>query len=322
MSRLLHVLNGDATRAKLEASTVPGTLTVWADVLHDGPCRLVPPDEWRRLRSRFLGSQGFLSEDQILAQYEAWDRQLAACAEYDEVVFWLEHDLFDQLLLIRHLHWLASLDPGATRFSMICIGAFPGVPEFVGLGQLGPEQLASLLAARQPISKLEIEIGSRAWERFCAPDPSGLVALLGEDTAALPFLDSALRRFLADYPALGNGLSRSEAQILRAVEAGASTASAAFRATQTMEERIFRGDWSWWSIVRALASGSDPLVEIDGDRPEGFPARAQLRVTDPGRRVLAGDADRIVLDGIDRWMAGVHLTDGRRRWTGRTIVTR
>jgi len=34
---MLHVLNGDAAREKLERSGIPGDMTVWAYVLHDGP---------------------------------------------------------------------------------------------------------------------------------------------------------------------------------------------------------------------------------------------------------------------------------------------
>jgi hypothetical protein len=321
--RFLHVLNGDATRGKLERSAVPGTFAVWADVLHDGPCRLVAADEWRRMRARFLASQGFLPEAEILDSYGRWDSQLAAFSEYDEVVFWFEHDLFDQLLLIRHLHWLAySRGESATQFSLICIGAFPGVPDFIGLGPLTPDQLASLLDTRHAITAGEVRLGVRAWERFCSPDPSRLVSMLSEDTTALPFLDGALRRFLADYPALGTGLSRSERQILEAVAAGASSPADVFLATQQMEERVFMGDWSYWTITRGLAAARRPLLAIDAGPANRSLPQGQIHLTDRGRDVLAGRADHVAINGIDRWMGGVHVTDGRWRWTGETLELR
>ena len=80
------------------------------------------------------------------------------------------------------------------------------------------------------------------------------------------------------------------------------------------------GDWSWWSLVQALGSARAPLVHIDVPPSGGFPRGGHLRVTDAGQRVLAGDADHVALNGIDRWMGGVHLTDGRWRWTGSTLV--
>ena len=59
---------------------------------------------------------------------------------YEEVVFWFEHDLFDQLLLLRHLHWLSEIDRGSTRFWLICGDDY--------LGNLTPERLRELFPAR------------------------------------------------------------------------------------------------------------------------------------------------------------------------------
>ena len=149
----LHVLNGDSVRVPLERSTVQGVLLVYPDILHEGPTPLVTGDEWRRVRSRFLADGDPAREQAILQGYRETDATLESYGDVDEVVFWFEHDLFDQLLLIRHLHWLSRVaDRRGTRFSLICIGEFPGVPGFAGLGQLNAEQLASLLEPRVPIT--------------------------------------------------------------------------------------------------------------------------------------------------------------------------
>lgn len=323
----LHVLNGDATRVKLERSAVRGTFAVWADVLHEGPCLLLPRDELRALRAKFLSDAGYGPAAALVDIGRRWDDRLDAYAEYDEVVFWFEHDLFDQLLLIRHLHWLTTIARGSTpAFSLICIDAFPGVSDFVGLGQLAPEQLASLLDTRHAITGGEIDLGARAWTRFCGPEPLALVALLLEDTSALPFLEGALRRFLSDYPAVGTGLSRSERQILDTVARGPSRPVDVFLATGRMEERIFMGDTTFWRIARALADARVPLLAFDGngegdlDRSGLVLPDGALTLTAAGSDVLAGGADHVALNGIDRWMGGVHLTDGRWRWDGQTIV--
>jgi hypothetical protein len=313
---LLHVLNGDATLVKLERSGVPGEIAVWADVLHDGPTVPAPPEEWRRIRARHLASQGVMDEESILEQLRRWDAQLESSPAHEEVVFWFEHDLFDQLLLVRHLHWVADArGRGDTRFSLICIGDFPGVPDFAGLGQLTPDQLASLLATRQPVTDAQIELGVETWKRFRAHNPLPLAALLAEDTSALPFLDGALRRFFEDYPAVDTGLARSERQILEAIAAGTVSPGDVFRATQKMEERIFMGDWTFFGIVRRLAAGRAPLLGTDVPLVGAALPHGALHLTDDGRRVLDGAADYIALNGIDRWMGGVHLRDGRYRWS-------
>ena len=81
-----------------------------------------------------------------------------------------------------------------------------------------------------------------------------------QDLSILPFLKGALHRHMDDFPALLNGLSRSESQILTAILAGHSTSADIFVATQNMEERIFMGDWTFWSIVRRMAAAPSPLV--------------------------------------------------------------
>lgn len=147
--KVLHVMNGDVAARLLERSVVVGAVTVWADVLHDGPVR---PDlssaRLRELRARFVSRSGFISYEDALGRAERWDEWLESFADYDEVVLWFEHDLFDQLLLIRQLDWFGRRDLGGSKLSLICIGEFDGVPDFIGLGQLTPEQLASQFETR------------------------------------------------------------------------------------------------------------------------------------------------------------------------------
>lgn len=90
---------------------------------------------------------------------EGWDEELESYIEHDEVVLWFEHDLFDQLLLMRQLDWCGRQDIGDRRLSLICIGEYPGVPDFIGLGQMTPDQLASLSAQREPLTRGQIALG-------------------------------------------------------------------------------------------------------------------------------------------------------------------
>jgi hypothetical protein len=39
-----------------------------------------------------------------------------------------------------------------------------------------------------------------------------------------------------------------------------------------------------------------------------------VSVTDAGRRVLSGAADHVELNGIDRWIGGVHLVGPEPPW--------
>ena len=297
---MLHVLNGDATRVKLERSGVPGEITVWADVLHDGPVPDVPEEQLRRKRAEHLVAKFGATPAHVDREFHR-QNDLYAFDQHDEVVFWFEHDLYDQLLLLRHLHWLSQIDPGSTRFALICIGEY--------LGELSPERLAELFPGRRPITAEQIRAGREGWDRFRAPTPSGLLNWVEAGGAdPLQFMPAALHRLFEEYPASRDGLSRTERQALEVVRDGARTIGEAFVASQDMEESFFMGDLSFWDVIRRLAEGREPLLTATlppDDMPGGHEA---VSLTDAGRRVLAAEADHVVLNGIDRWIGGVHLT--------------
>jgi hypothetical protein len=341
---ILHIVNGDTTRQGLERSSVPGTFRSWADILHEGPVPAgVAPDEWRRVRVRYLASHGYGDEQAIAAQYAREDAALDRWADHDEVVFWFEHDLYDQLILIRHLAWIGqtagaagtgdarrSPSPSrggsrseapqkplrggdATRFTLVCDDTY--------LGPLTPEQFPALFAMREPITPAQIDLGTRAWQAFCSGDPRSLIAFARTPSRDLPFLAGALHRHLQDFPSTTNGLGRSEREILQILSAADRSPEEVFGALAATEERIFMGDASFWTIARRLADGPHPLLAVDvRERPGRLPAGV-MRITGSGRDVLSGRTDQIALNGIDRWMGGVHLTPSRCwRWDGSDLV--
>lgn len=310
---MLHVLNGDATRHGLERSGVPGDITVWADVLHDGPVPDVPAARLRATRAAHLLSTFGETQEHVnreMARQDALDNYRA----HDEVVFWFEHDLFDQLLLLRHLHWLSEIDRGHTRFSLICRDEY--------LGPLEPERLRELFPTRKVITPEDIEAGREGWQLFRQPDPRALAAWVKRGGAApLEFMADALHRFFEEFPSTRDGLSRTERQALEAVRDGAAKLKHAFVQSQQMEERIFMGDWSFWDVVRRLASGPHPLLSVDPLLSGRASGDEKPSLTADGRRVLAGEADHIALNGIDRWLGGVHVTPERCwRWDGTSFV--
>lgn len=315
---MLHVLNGDSARLGFEGSGIPGQVVVWPDILYEGPTPLATGEEWIAARTAHLTEISDHPVDNVAARYRRDDAALESFREHDEVVFWFEHDLFDQLLLIRHLWWMRERGArgvgGATRFSLVCRDTY--------LGPLKPDAFPPLFAERRPITEGQLDLGALAWTAFCGDDPSGLLPFATTPSPELPFLAAALRRFLEDYPSMLNGLTRTEAQVLRVSSDGPISIGKAFRKSAALEEAIFMGDLSFFNTVQALASARQPLLKIEKapDDPPSFVERP-IRVTEAGRAVLAGRADHIALNGIDRWMGGVHLTPERLwRWTGTSLT--
>lgn len=227
------------------------------------------------------------------------------------------------MILIRLLDWFARRELGHTRLSLICIGEYPGVPGFRGLGEVQADQLGPLLDTRLDVLLPQIQLGHAAWRAFTGSDPVSMENLLAADTTPLPFLAGAFERLLEEFPSTHNGLARSEQQALRAVaESGSTTAGRMFLAIQNMEERSFMGDTSFWRILTRLAAEPHPLLHISGRTEESFSKRT-VDITELGRQVLVGNEDYVRLRGIDKWIGGVHLHDAesRWRWSGSNLVT-
>jgi hypothetical protein len=209
-------------------------------------------------------------------------------------VLWFEHDLYDQLQLIQILATLAT-QPETTA-ELISISKFAGIEPFHGLGQLSPVQLASLWPIRRRVTATQLALGARAWKAFCSSDPLALRALAGSDTSPLPYLHDALVRHLEEFPTPPDGLSRTERQILQAVADGHRTFDAIFRANQERETAPFMGDTVVRLRLDALTNARTPLLTHE-----------PVTLTPTGQRVLAGEVDARKLNGIDRWLGGVHL---------------
>jgi hypothetical protein len=285
---MLHVTNG--TSVSIAQTGLPGEVLYWIDILHEGPTPAgLSLEQMSEIRARFL--------DDADGRLSIRDKTLAEFWQHEEVVLWFEHDLYDQLQLIQILDWFAGRDLGSTRLSLICIEGY--------LGELNPQELLRLFPTRHEVSAAELKLGAAAWTAFCSPDPSQIENLLGTNTSALPYLAGALTRHLEQFPSARNGLSRSERQILEILSAGPQTFSAAFSAAADREEAVFLGDCVFWRYIERMRDAKTPLVEG---------TRNKLSLTAAGADVLRGKADAIALNGIDRWLGGVHLLGPDAEW--------
>lgn len=322
---MLHITNGDSVGGTLRQTDLPGEILTWKDILHEGPTPAgLSLEQMSKIRAQFIADNALGAYDDVLATFMHRDTLLARFAAHKEVVLWFEHDLYDQLQLIQVLDWFSRQDLGTTVISLICINSFPGIANFVGLGQLDPGQLRSLYGTRRPLTEREFKLGSEAWKAYCSPDPKDLEEFLQQDTSALPFLKAALLRHLEQFPELQSGLSRTQRQILEVVASGVHKPFEIFRAAQDKEESPFMGDTSFWLHLFSLCAGKKPLLKradggmfaLPADDPHDAAFRGQqLVLTSEGQKALAGQTDWIKINrGIDRWLGGVHLQGKNAIW--------
>ena len=317
MSRFLHVANGSSTTRTIAEAGIPGLLSIWADPLHDGPVPGGLSDEaLLDVRRRFLAGPPGSPSDDPENDLSLWRQIIERHDAYDELVLWFEHDLFDQLNLIQLLSWIHRRLPSSKVVSLVCIGSFPGRPDFKGLGELTTTELAPLLDTRRPVTESQYVLAQRAWNAFRQATPDALDDFRRTDTSALPYLAPALLRFLQEYPWTIDGLSRTERRLLHLAESGSITLATAFPRMHEDESAYYVTDTSLVELVETLSRTSPPLLRhsADGASPDRWFA-GSVSITPAGRAVLRGDQDRVSLCGVeDRWLGGVQIRNDAPLW--------
>ncbi len=302
MERIVHVCNGDSTADTLSLADLPGEIRVWADALDQGPVLPVGDPEHYKIRNEFWAGRGLRDAEARLA---AWDRGIDEAAGAEELILWFEHDLYDQLALIRLLARLSRRGLPQT-LTIVTLDRHPDIPNFLGLGQLKPEQLAELWPRRAPLSRDAIDESITAWIAVTAADPRALPFLVRR-IKAMPFLAGALERHLEEFPDPTSGMSRTERQILAAVARGEATGSALMQASQAIDPRYPITDgllvWTLYTLGRCGFIEGAPTGPASADTLKSMNAS----VTPLGRQALAGAIDRVHEVGIDEWRGGVHL---------------
>jgi hypothetical protein len=318
---MLHIHNGDSSAETLKKSDLPGEHFAFREALIDGPTPIdVAGEEWRKLRAHHLADVYDLelvwTETEVFKQ----EQKLSSFPEHEEIILWFEHDLFCQTNLLYLLNWFATRNLGTTKLSLICIGEFPGLPNFRGLGELNVEQMASLFDGRHEVSAEENALATDAWQAYCSPDPTAIEKLLATDTSAMPFLKPALQLHLERFPFVRNGLGRIQNKGLEFIHGGLQKFVDLFPRFGIAEPVYGLGDAQFWIALRWMIDAPEPLLRVsngEGANSKLSPEKiheSAFDITTIGESVLKGEADFVELNGVDQWLGGVHLVGQSNVW--------
>lgn len=266
MSAILHITSGDCAGGILAKSGVCGEVFVWHDILYDGPRKPGWPDEDTfQARAEFLENStgGGLKRKLILGTLRAQYRKLEEVGKYDRLVLWFDACLFDQAMLSHILACLRIL--GNQNADLICVDSLPGIEPFNGLGQLNPEQMASVYGWRNPVTEGQFRFAERIDKAFAIQDKDEFLNLSKLVDAPLPWIPAAVMRWLQEMPNMKTGLGRLESLALEALRSGCRTPVEIFKhvsASDTAPQ--FWGDTTLWAKINGLADRNPPLVRIDG----------------------------------------------------------
>ena len=312
----LHITNGSAIIPGMRDAGIDAAIVPWEDVLHEGPVPLgLNVAAMRERRAEFLASCGWAKFEDLVRMLGARDTALERAAArpdatqagagppVEEIVLWLEFDLYDQLHLLQILDRL-PLD-GTPRVTAVADDEY--------LGHLSVARLGEIYAGRRDVTSAERIAARDAWTAFRSPDPRSIADALPRLTI-LRHLGPALLRHLEQFPSIDYGLSRTEQQAMQAVAGGIWRARDVFvRSHVQQEAAFFMGDSTFLFHISALLRPPRPLLST----PRGgvtLTLDDDLALTEDGARVLAGTMDRVRACGIDRWLGGVQLAGTGPVW--------
>lgn len=266
MTNTLHITSGDRAGDLLRKSGLSGEVFVWHDVLYDGPRNPGWPNE-STLEDRALFlvqlTGGGLSREQVLDTLRDQYLKLRHASTYERIVLWFDACLFDQSMLV---HILAGLHhQGIREAELLCVDAFPGIERFNGLGQLQPDQLASLYDNRRAVTDAQFQYAIIVDRAFATQDPALLAELSQTTEAPLPRVPTAVTRWIKEQPDPATGLGGLERLALQAIRDGCESPMEIFSnvaAADTPPQ--FWGDTMLWAKINALADRDPPLVRIEG----------------------------------------------------------
>jgi hypothetical protein len=211
-SSLLHILNGDSTKALFSKSNIRGDTVVWREVLVQGPLFYSLDTElfWE-MRSQFL-EKGYGAKLASYRRKVILEFQKIRQFQGDEIVLWFEYDLFCQVNLIALLSYFLRSKKGMT-ISLVCVGDFPGYSKRVGLGELPHTVYRGLFDNRQKLEKEDLIVADKAWMYFCGKDSKKLKTIQSEK---LEYLSDAMLSATKTFRE-SNHLSPLERHILKVI---------------------------------------------------------------------------------------------------------
>jgi len=326
--KMLHIVNGDHVGNKLREGNVQGDILVWREVYPVGPAfASMAGNNERLLRAAYLEKTLGILAPEYIKSCESQETRLQNFSKYDEVVMWFEHDLFDQTMLAFLLHWFSKQSLGNTKLNLLCIGDYPGIDLFRGMGQLTTEQLKTLSGTWRPIGEEELTLGAEIWEAYASRDVEKHVGILRSDPSVLPFVPSAFTMHLNRLPSPGNGLGIVEQTTLELVKNGVQKPAELFTNVGDRLHELGMGDLEFRYRLKTMAELPKPLLKAEGtDYFLGGPSSAKdgtVALTRLGQEVLAGEKDWLLEKEVDEWYGGLPVTNEMEwRWdrSGKRLV--
>lgn len=309
----LHVRCGHDIQQQLKTCGFEGDFLPMIDPLCIGP---IPNDEkgFVAIRAQYvvdtlLPVMGRKDSVQEVAQFEQGNIHTLLDQQYERIVFWVEHDAYDQFMLLRGLSLLEEIE--GKIIEIIQFNQFPGTERFIGFGQLPAEAIRSCWQHRKPVTAKLFSQAKRCWQALQAPTPQPLINLLEQhELDCLPNIKAVMKRHLQELPHSESGLSFTQHLALQILNEQNEPIKVKdwFQKHQQQEPLPTLGDVMFYALLLPLAQTENPLFTVDSLDKNWW--EQQVNISEKGRACLNGHSTFLQ----DYWVGGIH-NQANRRWT-------
>ncbi len=310
--RTLHVRCGHDIQQQLKESGFNGDFLAMIDPLCIGP---VPANtaSFIEIRAQYVADtllpvMGRTDSVKDIALREQSNLNTLLSDEFERIVFWVEHDAYDQFMLLHCLSHLENIKDKVIE--IIELHHFPGTERFIGLGQLPAEAIRSCWQFREPINARLMNQAKQCWDAVTSDSPDTIVKLYQQDKLdCLPNIRSALIRHLQELPHSESGLSFTQrlALAVLAEQPHSISVSEWFRLYQQREPLPFLGDVMFFALMLPLASSGSSLISLDVAQINW--QEQQVSITRHGKNCLEGTATF-----LQQYRVGGIQVNKKNRW--------
>ena len=265
--KTLHVRCGHDIQQQLKASGFEGAFLALIDPLCIGPIPATPQN-FLAIRAQYVVETllpVMKREDSVqdIVTLEQSNLDLLQSDVFERIVFWVEHDSYDQLMLIRALTQLENVENKVIE--VIELNQFPGTERFIGFGQLPEEAIRSCWRYRKPVTAKLFSQAKRCWHAITSPTPISIVNLIQlHNLDCLPNILNVLKRHLQELPNSQTGLSLTQHLALKVLNSQNRSIPIKdwFEQYQQLEPLPYLGDVMFYALLLPLAQCQTPLITI------------------------------------------------------------
>ncbi|MDH3327472.1 MAG: hypothetical protein OEM38_12255 [Gammaproteobacteria bacterium] len=329
LRKTLHVVSEQKTAFTIESSGLEGDVLVWQDALYEGP--ILDEESLNGLsamRADYFSRLGWGDYSDILALFSQRNQIISNFLQFNEIVLWFDSGLNNQLQMIQLINWFSKQQTRHVVISIVSTSRLADVIGFVDFALLKETQLEKLYRKKTELTNSQTEQCNQAWRALTSKTPVNLLKFFPRDMSSMPYLKNAILRFVQQFPSKKNGLCKTEQLIIHAIKNKRNSQDdmeQIYLNVQGKEPIPFMSRAIFYAYMQKLIMSPHPLIEkriieqteaLQMTEEDEIPAEVvvaqeyELKLTKISGQVTNNWVDWVQVNGIDRWLGGVHLREG------------